>query len=242
MGIQLDGSSQYATLGSALLGTLPYTVSIWGKAATGNPSGTYAAFGIYSTTTNDLRASIWRDGAGDVISTWARVGGTNGLATTTTSYSANTWHHVFSRFVSNVSRFVRLDGGGLGPNTTPVTPLGLDQTAIGAQVVSSPALYFDGILGEIGVWNRDFTQEEYEALRSGASPLFFPQNLIAYWPLIDDWSDWSGNGRTMSPTNSPSFIADHPPVFQPRGIQSTILLPAVAAIPKFDNLALLGVN
>lgn len=41
---------------------------------------------------------------------------------------------------------------------------------------------WDGWLSHFAVWNRILSQDEATALSNGASPLFFPDQLMAYWP------------------------------------------------------------
>lgn len=71
---------------------------------------------------------------------------------------------------------------------------------------------WDGYIAEVAFWDRILTAGEMAALGKGASPLFFPNDLVLYYPLIRDF--------TLDLVGSPGTAADitvvaHPKIFYP---------------------------
>ncbi len=79
---------------------------------------------------------------------------------------------------------------------------------------------FDGEISELAIWNRLLSDAEGIAVTNGFSPLFFPEGLVFYAPLIRETLDYAG-GVTLTLTGT--TVATHP---------STIY-PARATVPIF---------
>ena len=124
---------------------------------------------IYVSSTGVVRGHSRNTGASTVVSS-------------TTSYSAATWHHVGGVFTGATNREIWLDGGGYAQDTTNVTfDAGIDNLAVGQRVYNSTAdLGLSGRAGECGVWDVALTATEMAILAAGYSPLHIrPGNLIA---------------------------------------------------------------
>jgi len=134
---------------------------------------------------------------------------------TSTSYSANTWHHgCYIESASN-NRAILLDGGGKGTDATGRTPDGASRIACGYFADSSPGGYMDGLLAEYAIWNVALTDEEALILSNGYSPLFIrPQNLVFYLPLVNANDKDLIGGLSMSETGTPG-ISEHTRVIYP---------------------------
>lgn len=164
------------------------------------------------------------DNAGH-ISCYSRDGATNdGGVATSTSYTANTWHHA-SCNVRTGGRDVYLNGGGKATNSVAKAPTGVDRVAIGAARDSTPSDPFLGRLAEVAVWNAELTDGEHALLARGISPLRIrPGNLILYYPLFGTMSpepNLAVGGATynLTITGTPDQ-ADHAPVMPPFAFMS----------------------
>lgn len=113
------------------------------------------------------------------------IDGAQGAASTTASVTVNTWQHLCGTFTAVNDRAVYLDGANKGTDATSITPTGLDRTAIGRRVQSSPSNYFSGRLAEVAIWNEVLTDAEVArlALQRLAAPYVRPWALIGYWPV-----------------------------------------------------------
>lgn len=67
---------------------------------------------------------------------------------------AGQWHLGVATFTSTVSRAAYIDGRNPGTSSTSKTPTGLDRVGIGANVGSTIATPFDGLISNVCIWNR----------------------------------------------------------------------------------------
>ena len=70
---------------------------------------------------------------------------------------------------------------------------------------------WDGKIAEVAMWNRVLSAGERLALGNGYSPLFMPNNLDFYAPLVRNEDDIMGKAGT----NSGAAVAVHPRIFYP---------------------------
>src|ERR1700741_5384202 len=83
------------------------------------------------------------------------------------------------------SRSAYFNGGGKATNSATQTPSGINATAIGAFLDTSPDRYHAGMVAEAAIWNVALTDAEVAVLAAAISPLAVrPGSLVAYWPLI----------------------------------------------------------
>ncbi len=131
-------------------------------------------------------------------------------ASTSTGYSANTWHHACAVFLSATSMSAFIDGGSKGMDNDSSTPATQNFTAIGAWA-DERVSNMSGRIAEAAIWGAALSDAEVALLAKGFSPLFFqPEDLLAYWPLIrDDDQDRIGDANMVA-INTPT-VAPHPP-------------------------------
>lgn len=131
-------------------------------------------------------------------------------ASTTTGYTADTWHSVIA--CKYTGGTVSLDGAaysaGLKISAGGNTPL---------LSISSAGVYraIAGDVAEVAIWNMSMSLAQYAAdvaaLAKGISPMtILPGNLLHYWDLTRGLQDRVG-GCTLTPFNSPT-VSEHPRV------------------------------
>lgn len=155
------------------------------------------------------------------------------IASTTSGYSADTWHHGCAVFASATSRAAYLDGGNKGTNATNHLPSGVNRSFVGTRILSGTRAFFlNGMVAEAGIWDIALSDAEVAALATGLSPLLVrPESLVAYWPLwgsSDPEIDRVG-GLGLAVTGATADA--HPRVFNPPS--GKIFLPQQVKIPVF---------
>lgn len=148
--------------------TAPMTMVGWFNVV--NTTTIHQLFQIASGTNRFALEMRGNEGGNPVGALTLDVGGF-GIATSTTGYSVNTWHHVCAVFVSTVSRFAYLDAGGRGSNTTSRNPVSLVNTNIGA---ASNGLH--GLAADIRLY-------DYPLSDRGVERLYDPQTR---WDLYEE--------------------------------------------------------
>ena len=135
-------------------------------------------------------------------------------AFTTSTYSANTWHHAGATFSSGSSFAAYIDGGSKGTNTNAETPSGLDVLVLGVLSRTTDIAYFDGDLAEFGIWNVELTDNEMKMLAAGVSPLHVrPDSLVYYLPIHGISSpEVELSGGVNPATVTGATQSDHAPV------------------------------
>jgi hypothetical protein len=194
----------------------PLSISIWIKAA--DVTGGYTAASLVDTATN---ADWWRvEARGDVGGDPARwdvrgtgTGSPADTAASSTSYTANTWHHVLCVSSSDSSHTVYLDGGGKITITTQINPQSVDQLAIGVLNRASPVNWFDGKLAEVAVWDVALGDADAVTLAGGAvASSVSGADCLFYADLRSNAVDLIA-AATITNNGSVAFDAgDHPPV------------------------------
>jgi len=163
-----NGSSDYV-LTTHPLTSNPFSVSIWFKTDVNNAS---KAISQGVGTSGRERFSI-RDYNGNLMIRQDRDSGGN-LATGSTALSTDTWYHVvivsnsagFTAYLNNVEEcsLVNADALYTGSN------IGLVFGA-GPRVAD---FFFSGDLDEVGIWDRELTEEEISELYNSGNGLSYP--------------------------------------------------------------------
>lgn len=207
-----DGATEYLERDSAPVAVAPFTISCWF-----NSDDIAARQALVWIGDKDVDNSAWvlqarGDVGGDPVVFGARQAGGFNVATSSTGFSANTWHHACGVETANNDRAVFIDGGSKGTDVTATTPAGADRVSIAREGDNTPSNYMSGAIAEVAIWNVALSDAEVALLAKGFSPLFIqPHNLVAYWPLIrDDDNDWIG-GFDLAAFNTPT-VATHPPL------------------------------
>lgn len=208
----VKASSEYFTLGSAILTAYPLTFACWAK------TNTAAAEQFAFTLALDDRERLAGLSVGTDLKVYAGVRAANSSsnATTSATVTSGVWHHLCGVWTNTSSRDVYLDGGNKVSNTITRTPSTPTSTQIANRLAE--ARHWNGDLAEWAVWNVSLTDAEIEVLAHGVSPyLIRPAALIAYYPLQEasgNALDFSGSGFDMTDTNTVG-VADHPAVIYP---------------------------
>jgi len=240
MAIHFDAaSSQYLSLGSALVSTGPLSVSLW--ANLDQLASTYAdeftAFWIGEAGANNDWFLMRSDDGDDKVEMRTSQNADSVRAVTSTTVTAGTWQH-WGVNENTSSRTAYLNGGNKGTESTSKTIDTVDDTFIGANNVSSIHDFFDGSIAEVAVWNAILTDAEYLVLAAGYSPLFVrPQSLVAYWPLIRGYNCKINAANNLTANNAPTIVA-HPRIIYP----SKIWVPSGAAAPPVGMAGAMTTN
>lgn len=217
MAYDFNGSNQYLSIGSAVRTTVPLTMACWFNSdSTTATQALIAIDGNGGAGTGETRFAMVAGGglAGDPVAISAKnTSGTDGLAQTSTGYSANTWTHAAGVFTSTTSRTAYINGGSAGNNTTSVTPNSLSRTNIGASnTESGVSFYANARIAEVGIWDVALTVDEIISLSRGMKcNRIRPASLIFYAPLVRNIYDYDS---AVSITNNNSTPVDvHPRVY-----------------------------
>lgn len=214
-----NGSSQYLSNSNAVRNAYPLSISAWF-----NSDDDTITQGLVALADNNSSRRVTLNITNGNNVYVSDVGSSARTATTSTTWTANTWHHAGGVFVSTTERSVFLDGGG--KDTTTISSgqtWGMDTTYIGVNENGATVTlyqYMSGSIAEVGIWNVELTDAEIAILALGYSPLLIrPQSLVAYWPLIGRTSpeiDIVG-GYDMTLNNGPTTAA-HPPILYHDGL------------------------
>jgi hypothetical protein len=121
---------------------------------------------------------------GDPVRVEARRNTNQGVATSSSGFTANTWFHACGVFTGDTSRAAFVNGANKGTNATSAIPTGIDRIGIGVLARSSLANFSNGMIAEVGIWNAALTDADVASLAKGASPLMIrPESLVFYAPL-----------------------------------------------------------
>jgi hypothetical protein len=217
-----DANNEYAEIDSAVVATYPLTMAAWFYTDSIALRQTILAIADKDVADHFHQLIAHGLAAGDPVRYQCQGGGAVVIASTTTGFSANTWHHACAIGRNATDRSVFIDGGSEGTNAQDKTPANLDRTSIGRTGDSTPTFYMSGRIAEAAVWNVDLTDDEVVSLAGGVSPLRVrPESLVAYWPLYGVGSpepDYIGTyDLTLFSGDSGPVVADHAPVQPPFG-------------------------
>jgi hypothetical protein len=209
MAFSFNGTSYIEAISTPVT-TFPFTMACWFNPANVTAGGTLMSLGVANGV--DRFQMVNRgDLAGDFIAISSLVGATEGLATSTIGYTANTWHHATAVCTSITSRSIFLNGGGKATNTTSSNPAGINNIMLGSRWSTTRGFFFNGRIAEAGIWNAALTDDEVISLSKGFAPyLIRPSNLKFYNRCIQRSQDLYG-GRTLTEVNITNF--DHPRIY-----------------------------
>jgi len=175
----------------------PFTIACWF-----NPTSvtTRGLFRIIETT--HRCGELLVNGSGACI--FQQVGSSIQTATSSNTYSANTWAHACGVSAASNSRTVYLDGTG----TSNSGNLGTLNNATNIEIGWS---FFSGRLAECGIWDIALTADDVASLAKGYTcDRVRPENLIFYAPLVRNIQDII---EAKSLSNSGATVANHPRVY-----------------------------
>jgi hypothetical protein len=144
-------------------------------------------------------------------------GSTAGQASTpASSYVAGAWYHVVGVWAGDSSRSIYLNGGAPVTNTTTISPITLDQFAIGSN--GSAGAFMNGRIAEFALWGSStiLTASEIASLAAGVSPLLIrPSTLFRYYPLLGASAPEPDLANHFDLTVTGATAAGHPRMFYP---------------------------
>lgn len=213
MAYNLNGTTQYLSTASAPASGSPMTLACWFNAAAVQ-SGVLVSVGVSSGShRNQLQAVNGTPGVSNYVNAVAVGSSTTAFAFGATDANTNTWAHTAGVFTSATSRTSYTNGGGAVTNTTDCgTQNAANSVVVGARWNTTLALYYSGLIADVGVWNVALTADEIASLAKGvACRLIRPQSLVFYAPLVRDLVDVCG-GLAIT-NNNTATVAVHPRVY-----------------------------
>lgn len=215
----VGSSSQYATLTDTGLptGNSPWTVEAWINSSSNNVGGTVFHWGAWSQN-GETSATVY---CRDKIAFY-----TPGLIADDFSYTSmapGEWHHCAASYDGSTTISYYLDGRFDGSQTLPgALNLTSDQTAyLGAyHDTAGESQFFDGLIEHGRLWNVERSESQISEDMYNFD-LQSALNLVANWKLDNNYVDSSGNGYTLTPQNSPTFVSSIPTKLTARKTTST---------------------
>jgi hypothetical protein len=231
------GSTQYLVKTSFSPPAVPFTMACW-TFPTGDGTAQETMMTMGNSGDNDPmhQLRIAGDVAGDPFAARSRNNNSSAIASGFgANCTYNAWFHVAGVWAATNSRTCYVNGTAGTTNTTSITPVTVDNIAIGAwrRTLSAGVEPFTGSVAEAAVWDVALGAAEIASLAKGLSPLRVrPQSLISYWPLVGAAGATSGENDYMG-INAMTAVADpplatHSPTIRPRPHRH-VFTPAAAA-------------
>jgi hypothetical protein len=212
MAYDFNGTNQRLSIASSPVTATPLTLACWFNSDT--VAANQRLIHLFGSTGNDYYDLAIRGAdAGDPVS--AIVNSNNAgqieIVSTSTGYSANTWHHACGVFTNSASRTAYIDAGSAVTGTVTSVPL-IAPNALQIGSFSTNIQYMNGRIAEVGIWNAALTAAEIASLAKGMTcDKVRPQSLVFYAPLVRDLNDQKG-GLTIT-NNNGATVANHTRVY-----------------------------
>ena len=214
-----NAASQYLSRAAGVAAAVPLAMACWFYSDDATTAQALLYIGSGVSNNDGWMLLVNGSTAGDPVQ--AR---TNTVAaSSSTGYTANTWHHAAGIFATATDRRAFIDGGSKGTNASNATPTP-NNTFIGRRTSD---LFMSGRIAEMGVWSlagypgaTDVLKADaweaavLPALARGVPPGRFREGLLGYWPL---WGIHSpeidlATGVHSMVLNAGPVRANHPPV------------------------------
>lgn len=247
-----DGGSQYLISGAQSIivdnTDLPVTMACWFKSD--SLTVTQALMNVIDYSSNHYLVLYAAGSVDDKIWAVQYDGVNSGQAKSSTTYSANTWHHACGVFKNQANRSVYIDGGSKVTNTTNCpNQADMDRFAIGGLVYNgggSTVFFVSGAVAEAAIWKAELSDSEVAAIAHGFSPLMVkPESLEVYWPLIRDTDIDIVGGYDLTDHNGPTVSGHMPKLMYPSaksGYFPTLpsSIPPAHAAPAIDSAVIIS--
>ena len=217
MSYDFNGSTQYASGSSTLLTNEPIDMFACAFSDSATADQQIVHLGNNGAS-GDFQMNLSGSAGGDP----ARAGKTNdagtfAVASTSSGYSASTWHRVGASWISNTSRAAYINGGSKGTDTTSITDPTPDYVTVGAARKSAVSQYFDGKIHGAVVASANGSDTVHAGFGAGISPLSnIPLTSIRGWyPMLVDANNHvttTGNYPNLTLTGSPSLSTTNDPL------------------------------
>jgi len=229
MAVNFNGSSSLSTSSGVVSGS-PCTIVAWAKPRILH-NGYLAALGNASDSSR--QALYFRDDG--IVRAVHRNGSTIGDASSTSTYSANTWVHATAVFSSLSSRAVFVDGSDKQTSSVALGSVSLTDTHIGSRPPG--AFYFDGDLAEVAIWSAALSDREVRLLAEGFSPLSLVHRigeLVLYRDLIRS-TDRPHIGPATTAAGGGLSASPHPRINYSSRVQSAGTLTPLRLYGQIDQ-------
>ena len=236
--LQLNGSSQYATLGaSGDLQSATFTVELWfQRTGAGTPTSTGTG-GITNAIPLITKGRAEAETAAADVNYFLGIDATSGklvadfeegqsgstpsanhpITGTTAIPIGSAWHHAAATY-DGAAWNLYLDGALDGTLTVnkPANAATTSRTAVGSALTTAgvAAGFFAGVVDEVRIWNSARTLAQIQATKN--TEITAPQSgLLGVWNLNEgtgsSLADNSGNGKTGAAIASPAWVAGFVP-------------------------------
>lgn len=130
----------------------------------------------------------------------------------TTTCDDDTWHHVSVTW-DGTTYLMYIDGTSEGTSDTGGTaPNGNNDGSVRLGSNKTPGAFWDGGIDDVRLWTRAITSGEASSLKTTPCTFANGANLEAWWKLDNDFTDSSGNSRTLTTSASaPTFSSSDVP-------------------------------
>jgi hypothetical protein len=153
-----------ASASTSILGSNPFTLSIWVK-TTDTTNQNHAAIFLGEGNAFDHYYALGTSGAA-VAQMIARSSSANVITTTTGAINDGNWHNLVAVFSAPNSRTIYVDGRMAGSTVTSVAHPILNRFSIGALTRSSQTDAFSGLADEAGLFDTALTAPEAALLNA----------------------------------------------------------------------------
>lgn len=167
-------SSQYASIGSALITAAPLTITGWFNSNDSVNSQEVVSIGNTGASGEAFRLNIV--GGSMTVRAITSASGANRLSASTKQWVGNDWYFGSAVFASVSSRIGYVNGNPGIEDTNSATPSGLNATSIGRLEFGSPTNYFSGMIDDVRIYNRALSASEIKQLYN-AGRARYPREL-----------------------------------------------------------------
>lgn len=197
--LQLVGSSSqeadggnYGDAGSA------FTIAFWMKT-----TAIIGGFYVKSSGQNTTQVTM----TGTKVVMYAQKDNNNfrgRISSTTMNNGA--WHHVAYTYNGSTSTLLMYIDGSAETGTTDNLGTPGTVTNAGSVIVGNDhGNFVTGGIDDMRVWSRILSSTEIADLHTNPCTFVNGANMEAWWKFDNDYTDSSGNSRTLSAVNSPTF-------------------------------------
>ena len=206
--VELNGSTQYLTKSSAIVGAYPWSMFTWFNSddATTN-SQTF--FQIINDSNNHFQFKAAPDQPNTPLRMFISQSGPGSSGSnTTTDFTADTWYNAIQVSTSSTNRELWLNNGGYIQSTSNISPGSWSATHCGASNFGGFTQFMNGELAASTIWDVALSSDDRSRLAARIHPFWIKRSNIQVLLHFNNSSalgdDLSSNGNDFTPTNSPT--------------------------------------
>jgi hypothetical protein len=200
-----NGSSDFWSIASAIVGSVPFTGFV--RFYTNSNTADQTFFRQTGVAANARYLNYGGNVANDPVQFTSLDSVNNDvIAQNTAPLATATWHTLIGRAAGDLTtRSMRFNGSQTSGSGGVVNTA---NTAMEIGRFSSGGNYVNGRMASLAIWNASLPDSLCESLEKGFSPLRIqPQSLQLYIPMVRDIKDMM---RGVAITVTGSTVADHP--------------------------------